>query len=658
MEIQSHVRDKFADKQLGWCPTQEDLDVAIVEIMNRHFAYIQSENSVLQRSFDLVTRKTVWRTTPKNLFLTSYPNLRWQTTIDRSKAVDREGGSNSSKQKVTKHIPKVWIEHAACRSYHSVVFAPYPMGHPYAPRHNMLNLHTGWAWSYEEIREVYMNAGPPVLNRAELFQRHIYDILCNQDKEKFQYLMAFIACKIRRPWFRPDACLIFTGNEGNGKSCVFDRLIRFAGQCGTKCTNIEQMMGSFNHEYKNKLLIFLDEASWQGNIKFNSMLKNFITSDVSTSEQKYRDREVTVNYAALIMCSNDPIVIKQGENARRYAFFPCKLKSYRQDARSHVNYFNRVLGGVDYNDSEGLKVWLHQFYDERLYPDCFLDAFGRFGVNNFPTACLREMEKQKPFSHNVVTKFWQRALERGYSYPPVKDYLLNSSISDNFERDGAHEDVQIFDEGRRFEDLCLDDPILSDCRSLQQAMERVRNPTWRAESMWLGTVNMEQVYEEFMEMKRHDLVPSKGMDSRIDFQAFCYHTERIFPYTTEGRKFTYMIPPQLINKSKLRLKCATDGEWWVYRNDDSPGQEIGAHHQFFSLGSLDDCIRQFFVHSGVDLSASGVLRKDMYKARPDIYDAAWADMAVEYFQLDKFTQLDCRILNSLRKPKVDNSEDW
>lgn len=126
MEIQTHVREKFSDKQLGWCPTQEDLDVAIVEIMNRHFAYIQSENSVLQRSFDLVTRKTVWRTTPKNMFLTCYPNLRWQTTIDRRK--DGDGNMKSSKQKVTKHIPKIWIEHAACRSYHSVVFAPYPMG--------------------------------------------------------------------------------------------------------------------------------------------------------------------------------------------------------------------------------------------------------------------------------------------------------------------------------------------------------------------------------------------------------------------------------------------------------------------------------------------------------------------------------------------------
>lgn len=645
LEIQGHMKETFASKDLGWCPTQEDLDEAIVSVMNRHFAYVQTGNCVLFRNWDAITHSTTWDTQALGAFRASYPNLKWVTQAE--KTVQRNTGGvmrpYTSRQKVTKDITKIWSEHPMCRTYHSLVFSPYPDDHPLSPGPHVLNIYTGWKWSPAELRKVYLNSSLMARHAADMFQKHLYNVLCDGDSEKFQFFTAFLAAKFRRPWFRPDVCFVFTGNEGSGKSSFFERLLIMAGPWGAKCTNIEHLVGNFNNEYKHKLLLFLDEASWVGNIHSNTQLKNFITSDTSTTEQKYRDREKAANYAALIMSSNDSVVVKQGDNARRFAFYPGKLNSYRQNAAQHSAYFREMLGGVDHDGYTGLQVWLSQFFDDRLYPDVYLDSFGRFTVNHFPQACLMEMEKQKPFSHSIVTKFWQRVLERGYSYPPAFDFVLNSKDVTEHLFENLDGQAVIFSDGRMNEDVCTEDSGL--CKDLTNTMYRVRSPRWI--NPWLGTVDMEQVYEEFMKMKKTDLVPSKGVDSRVDFQAFCFYTEKIFAEVerVNGRKFDVLVRAELIHRSKIRQKCENDQEWSSLRNDDSVGQETSCRHHFFSLGTYPDCLRQFYVFSGVDIV--GALRQDTMDARPGVYSSERGDVGREYFRFGPDEKINCPLLIKL-----------
>ncbi len=635
--------------QLGQDPTLPELRNTITAVMNQHYAFLCEVDCVAFRSTCRVTGMVIFDYAPAKKWKDSLRNLRFTCRIQTA------GG----KQKTSMHLPKVWLEHPGCRTYSRLVFNPYPRDHPSrGPRENELNSWEGWAFSEAELRDAWSGNGDykigdhgGILTRdhhaeafevAGMFQNHLFEIICDGDLEKFQFITAFLAAKIRRPWFRPDVAVVVTGNEGCGKSSFFEMLLQFFGPAGAKCNDIDHLVGNFNHEFKHKLFIFLDEASWNGNIKGNNALKNFITSDMVSSEQKYHNRETCPNYAALVMTSNDRHVIRQGDHARRYAFFPAKLHSHRLNAGAHARYFTDMLGGLQAHDHWALKIWIQQFYDKKLYPDYYLDAFGRFNVNKFPTACITEMESQKPFSHGIVTKFWHRVIRRGFVYPPVFDYVLNSTDPAEHLFETHEGDPLVFPDGRRPVDLA--DP--GTAQNLVNIMRNTVHPVWI--TPWLGTIDTHQAYNEFMEMKKTDLVPAKGVDQRVDYTAFCHHTALIFPkLSDQGRIFEARVRGEWISRSNQRKLCSDNTSWMSIKDDDGTRGHPPEIHTFYSIGSLQECYKEFFIFSGIDLSRDRELQAEAMEGKPSIYDDDWAEYARKYF-FRRNPDFDCGIFRSLR----------
>lgn len=620
---------------LSICPTKTNLEEMLVSVMNRHFIFVQNTGLVGYRamSWDNSAICLDWWT-PRT-FATNMSNLTYSSSVQ----ITNSKTGKTEHRTVKNSLCKLWSESPLQRRYSSCVFNPYPIGHPSAAQPHQFNTFGGWKWSEEQlVTEGLDRSSEPEFAAANRLQKHIFEIICRGDPEKFQFLMLLICAKIRRPWLKPPCCPVFTGNEGSGKSSPFEFLLLFAGECGAKCMNLEEMLGQFNSRYKDKLIIFLDEASWYGAVKMNTQMKNYISSKTCRTEEKYKSSEVKACYSAVFQVANEHVVVKQGEHCRRYAFFPVRTWSARGNARVHAQYFTDLYKVLD-NDCRALKLWFSQFYERNHYPDSLLDSYGEFSYHYFPRACINELERQKCFSHGSVTKFWERVLSRGYVYLPSLDYNMNSMNGADFlfgqAKATASETVyvgEVLPGGRVVEDLILKPPMHR--ASMEWVMMEKINPIWKPGRMWLETVNMEQVYHTFNEMRSggSDLSARKGLDDKIDYSSFLFQTSCIFPVVEEeGRSFYHPVKAEWQYRSAARRACTNDRDWNTKKFGEDRGDFVDQEMLMYSLGSFLECKEAFYIFTGVDLTREKIFKKRDEEQRPERYDEKWTNKTLELF---------------------------
>lgn len=624
-----------AVSQLGFGSSATDVELEILKVFNKHFAWISRQAIIITRNYSVLENDVEFGYWQQGVFASTFKNVVWKGSI----TVAGKDGKEVKRNKVYQ-CAKIWLEHPARRTYTDVVFNPYPRDHPTGPKADQFNSYIGWAWTKDEILRAYdEDLNPQRVDVVNAFQKHIFNVLCNRDHQKFQWFMCLLCKKIRQPWFRPDSCAVFTGNEGSGKTTVFDFLLAFAGKCGAKCTDVEQLLGNFNAEYRNKLIVYLDEASWAGAIRNNNQLKTFITSSTQRTEQKYRDSQVSPNYTMMFMTANDHVVVRQGEHARRWALFSVRLNSARGNPDEHRAYFDKLYQMPEDNWT-CMKIWLAQFYQEDLYPSAMLQSFGTFANHTFPMSCIQELESQKNFSMGSISKYWQMVLQREYTYRPHLDYNLNASDKKEFvfsNTSKAPHAAVVSDIGRTLEDV-LPEPG-KNFKDLKSIMDAIRNPGWKPGRTWLGTVNLKLVYEDYKFCVSNNLIVArKGVEDNIDYSAFEFTTERIFTslLNQEGppRKFRYFVKAEWKQRSAARAAVNSDMEWIAnYRhNTTDRGKFYDENMVYLTLGSLDDCKEAFYLHSGLDFTPNQRFKKKDLDAKPKIYNGEWADDIVNLFE--------------------------
>jgi RepB DNA-primase from phage plasmid len=133
----------------------------------------------------------------------------------------------------TKHTPvsRLWISHPARRQYSRVVFDPRDTN----PLH--YNLWRGFAVTADASKG------------CDKFLAHIRANICSGNKEHFDWVMAFLAHMVQRPWEKPGVSLVLRGCEGVGKGF-------FAGVIGELCpqhyvviSQAAQLTGKFNAHF-------------------------------------------------------------------------------------------------------------------------------------------------------------------------------------------------------------------------------------------------------------------------------------------------------------------------------------------------------------------------------------------------------------------------
>ena len=150
---------------------------------------------------------------------------------------------------------------------------------------------------------------------------HINYVLCNDDKEKYEYILNWIANMFQHPYRMGETLLAFQGSEGIGKNTFWDMLIRAFGKFAVCLTDPGSMTGNFNSGVAEKILVVLNEAFWEGDKKGHSILKGFVTDEFVESKKKHVDSIMIKNTSHLVIMTNHEAVAPMSTGDRRIVTF-------------------------------------------------------------------------------------------------------------------------------------------------------------------------------------------------------------------------------------------------------------------------------------------------------------------------------------------------
>ena len=176
----------------------------------------------------------------------------------------------------------------------------------------------------EHNREGYYNLyeplpTPTIVGEPALILKFIKESLCNGDSEKSEWLLDFLAHIIQRPFEKVSVVPVHITKQGGGKGLLYDNVMRLILGRYFKCvTRMGVLLQQFNFHLSNKLLTYVDEATWGGNHKEAAALKTFSTNVTMTVEIKGGACYEIKNFSRYVIASNNPKCINLEDGNRRY----------------------------------------------------------------------------------------------------------------------------------------------------------------------------------------------------------------------------------------------------------------------------------------------------------------------------------------------------
>jgi hypothetical protein len=198
-----------------------------------------------------------------------------------------------------------------------------------------------------------------------LMRRHIWKILCNKDKNKFKYVIRWLAWAVQNPGDRAQRALAFRGKQGAGKSIVFNEFVRIFGNHGQQVTNMNHLTGKFNSHLSETSFLFADEAYVPG--EDLGQFKALITEPNFMVEPKGFAPMPRKNCLHVVMATNADLVAFATDDSRRLFIntvddMYCETQDPKKVDRKHM-YFAAIRGEIA---SEGTEAMLHDLLAVKL----------------------------------------------------------------------------------------------------------------------------------------------------------------------------------------------------------------------------------------------------------------------------------------------------
>ena len=274
---------------------------------------------------------------------------------------------------------RMWFDGAA-RSAKMVTFDP---GAPPVP--GIVNLWTGFA----------VQPGDP--NGCPRILLHIREVIASGDPVIEKYLLDWLALRVqgiaRRsagPLPRMQVAIVMRSDPGTGKG-LFERAVHgmFGDVHGLMTANGSGLIGRFNSEFANKVMLCADEAFFAGDAKGHSLLKSFLDPNFSF-EQKFKDSISLPNHVAVLMSTNANWAVPADAGDRRM----CVL-----DVSAHrvgdTSYFEALAREIEHGDGSA-----------HLLAHLLARDITDFNVNDYPkTAALLE-QKHMTIGARDATMAW------------------------------------------------------------------------------------------------------------------------------------------------------------------------------------------------------------------------------------------------------------
>ena len=193
----------------------------------------------------------------------------------------------------------LWLQHAKRREYAGIVFSP---GKEVPGFYNL----------YRGLDVV------PAKGGWHLFRKHLFENICSEEPEYFEYLLNWMADLVQNPGGLNGVSVVLRGGRGTGKGLFANSFGKIFGSHYLHIQNQNHLVGKFNAHHKDALLIFADECFWAGNKTSEGILKGLITEDTIQVEAKGKDPIRVANHVHLVIASNEDWVVPAGLDERRF----------------------------------------------------------------------------------------------------------------------------------------------------------------------------------------------------------------------------------------------------------------------------------------------------------------------------------------------------
>lgn len=179
------------------------------------------------------------------------------------------------------------------------------------------------------------------------------------DENNSKYFKHWLAHMFQKMGERPGVNIFLYGTQGIGKGILMKILRMLLEPYYLHLSNDLPFSGQFNSCLANKILIFLDEAVFSGDVKVANKLKGFTTEDTYMINGKYAMDYNIENFARIIGASNNENIVSVEKGERRNVVFNSSDKY--KGSTNKGGFFYELLEFIkDENNVNLIYNWLIQ----------------------------------------------------------------------------------------------------------------------------------------------------------------------------------------------------------------------------------------------------------------------------------------------------------
>lgn len=199
---------------------------------------------------------------------------------------------------------------------------------------------------------------------------HIKDVWANGDENLYDYILQWFKQIVETPHIKTGVVLVLFGEQGTGKGCIMDEFILpfVVGRMNScSLTGLAEIMGQFNSQIRDKILILVNEVAFDGNEFMTGFdrLKSFITDPFVCINEKNIPRKPNYpNYANMVMTSNQYQSVRIQKGDRRY----CCLET-STCKKGNRPYFNKLYSSFTAENGVLFYKYLCQYQKSREIRD-------------------------------------------------------------------------------------------------------------------------------------------------------------------------------------------------------------------------------------------------------------------------------------------------
>jgi hypothetical protein len=280
----------------------------------------------------------------------------------------------------SKAVAQLWMEWSGRRSYDGVVFEPgltvdkkwYNMWHGFSTQ----------------------PADSPDHPMVERWKEHLFENICNKDRNLADWLTCWFAHLIQKPYEKPLVAIVFRGGKGVGKNALVERISKLLGGHAMTTARRRYLVSNFTAHLQYSLLFILDEAFWSGDKECEGVVKDLVTGAKHVIEPKGKESYTVRNLTRVVVIGNEEWLVPASEDERRWAVFEVG-EGRRQDRQ----YFTEMRVGLD--EQGGAAHLLRYLMDYKITQD----------VNQAPNTA--GLVSQKISSLEPVQQWWYDTLSAG-----------------------------------------------------------------------------------------------------------------------------------------------------------------------------------------------------------------------------------------------------